>query len=67
MNADPTGSTSLLLCLVRAVGGSNGLVQLLLIGFIFLVTITIANMIIAIIIANIKELQEEAEQDQLTR
>lgn len=52
---------------VRAVGGSNGLVQLLLIGFIFLVTITIANMIIAIIIANIKELQEEAEQDQLTR
>ena len=53
--------------LVRAVGGSNGLVQILLVAFILLVTITIANMIIAIIIANIKELQEEAEHDQLTR
>jgi len=52
---------------VRAVGGSNGLVQILLVAFILLVTITIANMIIAIIIANIKELQEEAEHDQLTR
>jgi hypothetical protein len=40
---------------VRNVGGSNGLVQLLLVSFILLVTITIANLIIAIVIANVKK------------
>ena len=52
---------------VRSVGGSNGVVQILLIFFIFLVSITIANLIIAIIIANINKMLEEAEAYQLRR
>jgi len=52
---------------VSLVGGSNGIVQILLIFFIFLVNITIANLIIAIIIANINKMIEEAEAYQLQR
>eukprot|EP00092_Neocalanus_flemingeri_P010494 GFUD01011305.1.p1 GENE.GFUD01011305.1~~GFUD01011305.1.p1 ORF type:complete len:883 (+),score=171.29 GFUD01011305.1:93-2651(+) len=52
---------------VRSVGGNNGIVQILLILFIFLVSITIANLIIAIIIANINKMLEEAEAYQLRR
>lgn len=52
---------------VRLVGGSNGIVQILLIFFIFLVSVTIANLIIALIIANINKMIEEAEAYQLQR
>jgi len=52
---------------VQTVGGSNGIVQILLIFFIFLVSITIANLIIAIIIANINKMVEEAEAYQLQK
>jgi len=52
---------------VQSVGGRNGIVQILLIFFIFLVSVTIANLIIAIIIANINKMVEEAEAYQLQR
>jgi len=52
---------------VREVGGSNGMVQLLLISFILLVSITIQNLIIAIVIANINKLMDEADYYQLGR
>ena len=46
---------------VRTVGGSNGVVQGLLMLFILMVTITIANLIIAIVIENISKMFEQAE------
>ena len=46
---------------VRDVGGSNGVVQALLMLFILMVTITIANLIIAIVIENISKMFDQAE------
>ena len=46
---------------VRGVGGSNGVVQALLMLFILMVTITIANLIIAIVIENISKMFDQAE------
>ena len=42
-------------------GGSNGVVQALLMLFILMVTITIANLIIAIVIENISKMFDQAE------
>ncbi|XP_023328778.1 uncharacterized protein LOC111701635 [Eurytemora carolleeae] len=52
---------------VRDVGGSNGVVQILLLAFILLVSVTIANLIIAIVIANISKFMEEADYYQLEK
>ena len=50
---------------VRSVGGSNGVVQGLLMLFTLMVTITIANLIIAIVIENISKMFEQAEVGEL--
>merc|ERR1712223_632373 len=52
---------------VRGVGGSNGVVQALLMLFILMVTITIANLIIAIVIENISKMFDQAEAHQLSK
>ena len=50
---------------VRSVGGSNGVVQGLLMLFTLMVTVTIANLIIAIVIENISKMFEQAEVSEL--
>jgi hypothetical protein len=40
---------------VRSVGGSNGIVQILLVCFTLLVSVTIANLIVALVIANMQK------------
>jgi hypothetical protein len=39
------------------VGGSNGIVQILLVSFTLLVSVTIANLIVALVIANMNKVR----------
>jgi hypothetical protein len=41
------------------VGGSNGIVQILLVSFTLLVSVTIANLIVALVIANMNKVTLE--------